>query len=245
MKMSYEHRSKINNRLLPFPIKITLIVIVVFLLLNFIFPNLLSRISTAIASPFWSIERGILSDDLESNAKLESAMISQLSQENEELKNILGRKASSSPMILASIIKKPPFTAYDIYIVDVGDNIVAIGDRVYVEGNVLVGEVVEVSGKYVKVKLYSSYGEKYDVLIGKSNIQTTATGHGGGSFEVILPRESKVLINDDVFIPTLSSSIFGIVKSINIEPAKAFSTILFSQPINIYEQKWVQIDNLN
>jgi cell shape-determining protein MreC len=219
--------------------------IAVVLFLHFIFPNLISRISTAIASPFWSLETGIRSNYLETNSILENAIISNLNKENEELKNILGRKASSSPMILGGIIKKPPFTAYDVYIVDVGGSVVRVGNKVYVKGGVLVGEVVEVNGRYVKVKLYSSYGEKYDVLIGKSSIQATATGQGGGSFEVILPRESNVFINDEVLIPNLSPSVFGIVKSIDIESAGTFSVILFSQPINIYEQKWVQIDNLD
>jgi len=243
--MSYEHRSKVNNRSLPFPIKFAFIVITVLFLLNLIFPNFLSRISTIIASPFWSIERSIIGDEIESNTRFENAIISQLEQENIELKNLLGRKASTSSMVLAYIVKKPPFSAYDIYIVDVGDSKVNIGNRVYVSGNILVGEVVEVNGSYAKVKLYSSYGEKYDVLIGQSNIQATATGQGGGSFEVILPRESNIRVNDNVLIPTLKPSIFGIVKSVNIEPARAFASILFSQSVNIYEQKWVEIDNSN
>ena len=78
--------------------------------------------------------------------------------------------------------------------------------------------------------------------IGKNNIQAIALGIGGGAFEVILPKDVKIVENDTVMIPDLSTSVFGIVKNITIDAGRAFSTILFSQPINIYEQKWVFIN---
>jgi len=237
MKMSYEHRSNVNRRGVPLTIKIISILIAILILVYIIFPKFLPSVVTAIVSPFWHSETKDIT-----NTVLQSAVVEELKKQNSELKEILNRNASTSSMLLAYVVKKPPYTAYDSYIIDIGrESKVTVGDRVYAQGNVLLGEIVEINLNYAKVKLYSSYNEKYEVLVGPKSIQATATGRGGGSFEVILPKESKIVENDIVMIPDLSPSVFGIVKNVSVEPARAFSTILFSQPINIYEQKWVEV----
>jgi cell shape-determining protein MreC len=206
------------------------------------FPRFVSGLFIKIAGPFWNIEKDIKTEKIRVSIDLQNTTILELEKENSDLKEIMARNSSSSPMLLSYIVKKPPFTAYDSYVIDIGKNSgVKNGDKVYANGNLLLGEIVEINGSFAKVKLYSSYGEKFDVLIGKNNIEATATGKGGGAFEVVLPKDSKVQLNDSVSVPDLNVSVFGIVKNINRDPARAFSTVLFSQPINIYEQKWVQV----
>lgn len=234
--MSYEHKSNINKKKIRGPIKIILIICALILLTNIAFPTLLTSISTAIIRPFWGkeIKQGI-------SVELRDTIILQLQNENAELKKSLGRNIASST-VMAYIIKKPPYTAYDIYIIDIGkDENIKIGDKVFSIGNVLLGEVAEVNGNTSKVKLYSSYGEKFDITIGK-NIQATANGKGGGTFEVILPRDTQINEGDIVSSPNIHVSVFGIVRKIIIDPAKTFYTVLFSQPVNIYEQKIVLIE---
>jgi cell shape-determining protein MreC len=242
--MSYEHRSRVNNKIMPSTIKTVLIVIVSFVIIQLLFPRMLPGIFAAIASPFWG-NGGTTVEDKAFGTDYQNALIKELQDENIELKNILHRSASSTSLKLAAIVKKPPLTAYDSYIIYTRGLDAKVGNKVYVSGNILVGEIVEINGVYSKVKLYSTFGEKYDVYIGKNNIQATATGRGGGSFDVIMPKESNVHEGDIVVVPDLSLSVFGIVKSINIESARAFSTVLFSQPINIFEQKWVLVDVSN
>lgn len=236
--MSYEHRSSVRNNRVPNTVKILSLTVLVLFIIYFFFPNFLPNILTRLVSPFWSLgTRSVVTDELQ------NATITELQIENEDLKNILHRNASSSPMILAYIVKKPPFTAYDSYIIDIGNNNVGIGYKVYAQGNVLLGEIVEVNGNLAKVKLYSSYGEKFTALIGKNNIQASVIGNGGGSFEAVLPKDVKISLGDNVTVPDVNGSVFGIVKDITIDPARSFSTILFSQPVNIYELKWVQVYN--
>jgi cell shape-determining protein MreC len=212
------------------------------LLLCIVFPRFVSGLFIKIAGPFWNIEKDIKTEKIRVSIDLQNTTILELEKENSDLKEIMARNSSSSPMLLSYIVKKPPFTAYDSYVIDIGKNSgVKNGDKVYANGNLLLGEIVEINGSFAKVKLYSSYGEKFDVLIGKNNIEATATGKGGGAFEVVLPKDSKVQLNDSVSVPDLNVSVFGIVKNISRDPARAFSTVLFSQPINIYEQKWVQV----
>jgi len=241
--MSYEHRSNVNIKSFPITLRFINIAIVIIIIVSLIFPAFVSNIITGILGQFWNIEKKILTEKVYVSIELQNTTIAELQKENSDLKSIMGRtSSSSSPMVLAYIIKKPPFTAYDSYIIDIGkDSNIKIGDRVYAAGNILLGEILEINGNFAKVKLYSSYGEKFDVLIGKNDIQATAVGKGGGAFEVVLPKESKVRINDTVTVPDLDVSVFGIVRGITIDPVRSFSTILFSQPVNIYEQKWVQI----
>lgn len=240
--MSYEHKSNVNVRNFSIPTKFFIFVIIFLLLLCIIFPRFVSGLFIKIAGPFWGIEKDIKTEKIRVSIDLQNTTIQELEKENLVLKEIMDRNASSSPMILSYIVKKPPFTAYDSYIIDIGNNHnVKNGNKVYANCNVLLGEIVEINGVFAKVKLYSSYGEKFDVLIGKNDIEATATGRGGGAFEVVLPKDSRVQLGDSVLAPDLNVSVFGIVKNISIDPARSFSTILFSQPLNIYELKWVQV----
>ena len=240
--MSYEHKSNVNVRNFSIPTKFLVFVIIFLLLLCMFFPRFVSGLFIKIAGPFWNIEKDIKTEKIRVSIDLQNTTILELEKENSDLKEIMARNSSSSPMLLSYIVKKPPFTAYDSYVIDIGKNSgVKNGDKVYANGNLLLGEIVEINGNFAKVKLYSSYGEKFDVLIGKNNIEATATGKVGGAFEVVLPKDSKVQLNDSVSVPDLNVSVFGIVKNISRDPARAFSTVLFSQPINIYEQKWVQV----
>lgn len=238
--MTYEHKSSVKNNNVPKPLKVAGVISAVILLIYIVFPNLISGLVTTLVSPFWNLEKKVLVSDQNIPLELQNSMINELIKENRELKTMLHKTATSSTPYLSYILKKPPFTAYDSYIIDTSNyKNISIGDKVYAIPHILLGEVVEKNGSYAKVKLYSSYGEKFDVVIGRNNIQATAHGLGGGTFEVILPKDIKVYEGDSVVIPDLEVSIFAIVKRVTVDPARAFSTILFSQPVNIYEQKWV------
>ena len=240
--MSYEHRSNVKSNNISLSIKIVIGILIIAIPLQLFLPKFLPNIFTFFVSPFWNMERSIRNSDNDPDTELRNALISELRKENEELKSLSHASTSPSSQHFAYIYKKPPFTVYDSYIIDIKSFRGAkVGDKVYTAGNILLGEIVEKNGTLAKVKLYSSYGEKYDVLIGKNNIQTTATGRGGGSFEVTLPKDVKIKEGDNVIVPDFSPSIFGVVKNVSIDPARAFATILFSQPVNIYELKWVVV----
>jgi cell shape-determining protein MreC len=242
MKMNYEHKSKVNPRRLPTVFKVISITIVILLILRFFLPNFLPNLTSTLIGPFWQI--GKEDNPLDSTA-YHDVEVDELRKENESLKSMLNRSASST-VTLAYILKKPPFTAYDSFIIDVGSKQkIKVGEKVYAPQGILIGEIAEVDPTFSKVKLYSTSGEKYEVLLGvgtsTENIQVTATGRGGGSFEISIPKDMKVKIGEPVTIPNLSSNIFGIVKEVKREESKTFSTILFSQPINIYQLKWVEL----
>ncbi len=232
------------------PMRIILLLAVLLAILYAFFPKALPSLFLGLVNPLWKIENdarlGTASreelqktvTDLAANAGKNSALL----MENETLKASLARMAVSKPL-LATILKKPPFSAYDSFILDVGiDNGVKVGQHVFTLGNIPIGEIAEVIGNISRVKLYSSSGEKFEILIGPSNIEAAASGKGGGSFEVSLPRDTKIKIGDEVHIPSLFDSFVAVVDGIASDPSEPFTRILFHQPVNIYEQRWVIID---
>jgi cell shape-determining protein MreC len=242
--MNYELKSSIKTTKISLPIRIVTLIFVVLIALHFIFPVFLGNLFITVARPFWSFGN-IEKPSTDELSQLQNVVNTQLQKENIELKEMLGRKDPKN-IVVAYILKKPPFTAYDSFILDIGSRgNIKIGNKVYSSTGMLIGEIDEVSNSTSKVKLYSSYGEKYEVLVGDKNIQVTATGRGGGSFETVVPRDTKVKEGDTVIIPDISNAVFGVVGKIIADPARAFSTIIFSQPINIYEQKWVTVSTSN
>ncbi len=259
MKMNYDIRS--NNRrqnIISNPIKIVFSITILLIIINFFFPRLLSSTFTIIVSPFWNIEQNVkygnsfvsVSNLIKENEDLKKKIeeneskyyfLEYIEKENITLKEIMNHSRGGES-ILAMIMKKPPFSAYDIFIIDMGiKDGIEEGDRVYALGNILIGEIAEAESHTSKVKLYSSYGERFNIFIGDNNIETVAIGMGGGSFQAELPRDTEIIVGDYVSIPDLTDSFTGKVYEIVKDPSEPFSKILIRQPVNIYELKWVLI----
>lgn len=257
MKMNYAPKNSVTNfqssrakNGMSFPMKILLVVVIVLVIVYTFLPSVLPLFFLSLVSPIWKADaeakRGATS--LEQLRTTYVELLNTTSQndvlltENKELKELLGRTTVSEPL-LATILKKPPFSAYDSFILDVGGGEgIKVGNRVYAVGNIPIGEIEEVIGDTSRVRLYSTAGEKFDVLVGPSHIEATALGKGGGHFEVSLPRDTKIKQGDEVLVPSLGDSFVGTVDGIASEVSEPFAKILFHHPVNIYEQRWVIID---
>lgn len=237
---------------------VVVVVVVVFVSIQMFAPHFFPAVFTAIAKPFWRVEFTAQSGGLRSATSLIAenedlrrqitenetrlATVSSLEAENAELKDMLGR-ASSTPRLLAAVLMRPPLSQYDELIIDVGaDHNISTTTKVYAPGNILIGRVVDVLGSTARVTLFSSPGEKYDVLIGNTHISATAVGRGGGQYSADLPRDAVVREGDIVSAPSLNDRAFGIVSTILADPANPFETILFAPPVNIYQLSWVLLD---
>lgn len=186
-------------------------------------------------------ENSLLKDKIKLQEK-EYALFSLLKKENEDLKNVLNRKNSDQKFLLSVVLVKPFLSAYDTLIIDVGaSNGVTIGDKVLADGNTFIGYVSEVYSGSSKIILYSSPGEKVKILIGNNNIEKEATGLGSGNFKVETPREIDVKEGDSITMPSISANIFGVIEKIEFKESDSFQTILFKNPINIAELKWVEV----
>lgn len=233
-------------------------VVVIFALVLVFTPHFFPALFTSIARPFWRTEFGVASGSLSSpatllnenqslkrsldDAQVRLQTIQSIENENAELKALLGR-ASSTPRILAAVLKRPPLSRYDELVIDIGqDKNLSTTSTVYASGNILIGKVSDVLGQTAKVILFSSPGQKYDVMIGATHASAVAIGRGGGQYEAQLPRDVKVSEGDEVSAPALNDRAFGIVTAVLSNPADPFETIIFAPPVNIYQLRWVLVD---
>jgi len=233
-------------------------VIVILGLIQAVFPHAFPGLFTSIARPFWRTEFSITSGALRSPeallaeneslkrdataASAELANAQALQDENTDLKALLGR-ASTTPYILAAVLKRPPAAAYDEVIIDIGKDFgLSTTSTIYAPGNILIGRVTDVLAHSAKATLFSSPGERYDVFIGPSHAPSVAVGKGGGQYEAELPRAVMVSQGDAVVESSLNDKAFGVVTAVLTDPAQPFETILFAPPVNIYELRWVLVD---
>lgn len=238
--MNYVPRNK--KSLVPKPIQITAVIAVVLVVFHVFIPSVLPSFFTMLARPFWGNTSHEEFEKVLREMRTTSTETDALVAENLQLKNELGRTDTSHPL-LAVILKRPPVSAYDTFILDVGSTDgVKVDDLVYALGNIPIGKIAETFGNTSKVRLYSSSDEKFDILIGSTSIATTAIGKGGGFFEASMPRDTKIKVGDRVLIPALNNAFVGTVEGVASEASEPFSKVLFRQPVNMYEMRWVFVE---
>ncbi len=164
-------------------------------------------------------------------------------EENLKLKEILNRHPAEENFILAVVLAKPNRSPYDTFIIDVGaqDGVLA-GQRVFAYGDILIGELAEVYDKTSKVKLFSTPGEKTEVVLSGSDIYLEAIGRGGGNFEISVPRDLPIEINQELSIAGLRPYVLGKVEEIISDERDPIKKILIRSMVNIFELKFVQVE---
>ena len=230
----------------------------ILILIQIFIPHFFPAVITSIFSPFWRTEFSIQSGSLRSpsmilsenedlkrqltDAQVRLTTIHAIETENAELKAMLNR-ASSTTHILAAVLKRPPASRYDELIIDAGsEEGISSTSLVYASGNVLIGHVSDVLSHTSKVTLFSSPGQQYEVLIGASHAPATAIGQGGGQYKVQLSRDVKVSEGDMVIEPSLNDTAFGIVTDVESDPTQPFERVSFAPPVNVYQLRWVFVD---
>lgn len=175
----------------------------------------------------------------------ENTLLQSLRDENDQLKELLGRKAEHDDRLLSVILARPPRIPYDSLIVDVGeDHDIQVGDLVYGEMDYLIGHVDAVYSKSSVVKLFSAPGEKIDVLLGSSTIPVVAEGRGGGNFYIKVPKNINVTEGDEITVPSLKSIVLGTAEKVDSSDGEAFSYIYFKLPVSLNALHYVEIKKI-
>ncbi len=165
-----------------------------------------------------------------------------LEAENTSLKEILGRKGENKNLFLAAILEKPNQSPYDTLLIDAGSNHgLKVGNLVLALGNVPVGRIAEVYSDSAKVVLFSSSGEKTQVMV-KEGTSVELIGRGGGNFEMILPRDFAIAKGDQAVLPGISAYVLGTMETVISDSRDAFEKALFVSPVNIQQIKFVQVE---
>ena len=179
-------------------------------------------------------------------AQAQAALYQALKQENETLRAVLGKKPDTANFVLAQVLHRPNQSPYDTLIVDLGQNnstqAIRAGASVTIEGEWLIGEVAAVYSETAKVGLFSGANRELPVTLGESGITVLAQGRGGGNFLVELPR--GVVVEPGMLVKTVRNHKvwpIGLVAQVRGDPSDAFQTVLFKNPVNVYEIGRVEI----
>lgn len=183
----------------------------------------------------------LLKEEIEKK-DLELLITKTIEEENLKLKEILGRTPSEKKVVLSAILAKPNQTPYDTLIIDRGSKDgVSPDDLVFIKGDVLIGEIESVDLNSSRVLMYSTPGNILQVVYGNTGIYFNAKGLGNGSFEVDVTRDIEVYIGDMFFYPGLDNTLIGTVKKIDFDPRDSFKKVLMKSPVNIQEERWVEV----
>ena len=178
------------------------------------------------------------------NAKMTN--YNSLQDENNKLKEILGRKKEDKNFVLGTVLNKVNRSLYDSFIIDIGQkNGIKKDDMVFVLGNIPIGRVVEVFDNSSKISLFSSPGQKTEIIISGIENFIEIIGRGGGNFEIILPRDFDIPKGTKVVLPGIDSYVVAISEAIISDPRNSFKKVLLKSPINMQEIKFVQVDIQN
>lgn len=195
---------------------------------------------------YLSSKNALYSENADLREQLDEAQLELLNQgvyknENEKLKEILGRKTNAS-LLLAQILAKPNRSPYDIIVVDVGSNDgVLEGQEVFAKGNIPIGNVAEVTNKNARIKLYSTPGTKTLATLEGTEIDIDLEGTGSGGFEITLPKDVDVHIGQAILNKNIHSRTIALVEGIVSTDRDSFKKVLAKSPVNIQELSWVQI----
>jgi rod shape-determining protein MreC len=162
--------------------------------------------------------------------------------ENNKIKEILGRKNDKTSMVLSAILGKPNRSPYDTLVIDAGlEAGVSEGNLVFAFGDIPIGHVGTTYANSSKVILFSSSGTETEVVVGAKDILMPAVGRGGGNFEMILPRDFTLESGSTVTLPGIYPYVVAVVKTIISDPRDSFVKALLASPVNIQELKFVEV----
>src|SRR3989344_2375387 len=155
----------------------------------------------------------------------------ELARENAELKNNFMR-SDKRKVVYAVVIKKPPSSPYDTFILDTGTESNVLKGYTVILGNVAIGAIVEVGRSYSKAELFSSPGKIFEGVFGKDHLTIEVKGLGGWALESFLPIGTEVSLGDDLILPSISSKIYATVEKIEEKQSEGFKRGLFTLPFN-------------
>lgn len=144
--------------------------------------------------------------------------------------------------IAASVLVHPPFTPYDVLIIDAGSvEGVKSDDKVSLPEGGALGQVKEVDDHQSRVALYSGTGVETSAILERGNINVMLVGQGGGTFKIFLPRDTAVLPGDRILLPGVRAELVGVVSEVTLEPTDAEKHIIVGGVGNIGGIRFVAV----
>ncbi len=163
-----------------------------------------------------------------------------LKTENAELKDMFNRGVVAKDFILANILTKPNYSPYDTLIIDIGSNVsIKVGDKVYSNTVIPIGEITAVYDDTALVTLYSNPGNVTEAMLDGTNTSIELVGRGGGNFETTIPTDLQFVKGGIVYLPDISTEVVAIIEDVISRPTDPAKKLLLSSPVNVQNIKWV------
>lgn len=197
-------------------------------------------------SSFFASQAGLK----EENSKLQeenSLLKVQLSDRDMLLKENADLKAGvflkeETGRIAAKLISKPPFTPFDVFVINKGESHgIHEGDRVMI-GETWIGSITKVEKETAHLTLLSNSQNETPVLVGEHAVPAVLKGKGGGNFGITLPQGSQVADGDFVFSASTTEALYvGKVGHIEENNDNTLISVLVSFPFSMYDVSYVEI----
>jgi len=253
--MSFARR----NALLPRGVRLLPAALIGIAVLIFLIRALLPNVFITLAAPFWRLSSlgaaaaydasSALKNPAELSRELEAVRADNaaLAADNETLKGqvedlqkLLGSRTAPPKGILASVLARPPESAYDTLIVDQGSSAgVLPGALVSGPGGAPLGRVATATGSSARIALFSASGVKTDAWAGDSRTPITLTGAGGGTFSATAPKDAKIAVGDPVF--AVGAAAIATVTRIDTDATSPTATLRIQAIVNPFTLLWVSI----
>lgn len=184
-------------------------------------------------------EKEALQEEIDGQKGLELT-VKTLTEENIALRSVMGE--SVVPRLLARVVGRPPFLAYDRLQLDKGSNdSVGVGAPVFVGYGVVIGSVVEVGPTYSFVELVTAPGFESTVYLPASSLVATMEGQGGGVGRVRYPQGIKVAPGDLVVGLAYESGVFGHVNAVEGESTQPEQYAYVPLPVSLQALRYVTV----
>lgn len=257
--MNYLLKNKNEN-----PIKKKIIIIffifILFFLLNYFFSGFFFSFFNTISKPFFT-ERGVFQESsgffgyfknkshlIDENNKLKKE-IENLKLQKIELEAIKNDFINIKPFkdanrIIASVISKPPFSPFDVILLDKGSSdLVFVGNDIFIGSSTYLGKVSFLSANSSEVTLFSSSGQEREVYIQRTNTNIKLYGQGSLNFRAVVPKDLDVEEGDILIDKSFDSSIVAKVYKIDATLQGSFKTVYAKMPMSFRDIFFVEIRN--
>ncbi len=179
-------------------------------------------------------QRKLLAENM--NLKLDALTSQAITQEFEYFKTLFGDVSPSTQPI--KVILKPPFTPFDTVSLSGDLDPYAEGSSVFYQ-NVLIGTLMEKTGRYGSVKLLSTPGNVTPALI--KGVQFEAKGLGGGRYFIEAPKDFDIKEGDPILYPSEQVILLGVVGQLESKEEDLFKKVSFNLPVPLDSISYVSI----
>jgi len=227
-----QYRSRRLRRLLAIFISVVLI----FILYEIRAVSMVKNVFTGTRILFYD-KSTLIKENQELKAKVIALEAAVLLREQALVSEHEGKKQA-----LARVLSRPPDNPYDVLTLSIeSGNTVKVGSPAFLPNGLFIGKVSESSSKELKVKLFSTVGEKMAATLERNNVPVEIVGLGSGSFKMNVPRDISVEKGDKIFFRN-STDLVAVVEDVSVKPTDSFKDILAKGPANIFTIELVLIE---